>query len=141
MVRRSAWIIASVAPAWTPRPAHAALATVFSVREARRVISAFLTDGWAARADDITLAAHELVANALREAGVAEVASWAAGDTLVLEITDAGRGLSDPLRGYAPPSKGLEGGRGMWLAWSLADDAASVTSEAGTSIRMFFRRP
>jgi hypothetical protein len=59
---------------------------------------------------------------------------------LVIEISDGGRGLTDPLRGYAPPPKNFEGGRGMWLAWNLADDAASMSSPAGTSIRVFFRR-
>jgi anti-sigma regulatory factor (Ser/Thr protein kinase) len=132
--------IASVAPPWTPRPANASTATVFTVRDARRVVGSALMDGWASRADDITLAVHELVANALREAGVAEVASWASDDMLVIEISDGGRGLTDPLRGYAPPSKNFEGGRGMWLAWNLADDAASMSSPAGTSIRVFFRR-
>jgi anti-sigma regulatory factor (Ser/Thr protein kinase) len=132
--------IASVAPRWTARPAEASIATVFTARDARRFIAAALMDGWAARADDIILATHELVTNALRETGAADIASWISGDTLILEISDSGPGLRDPLRGYAPPAATFEGGRGMWLAWSLADDAASETSENGTSIRVFFRR-
>jgi anti-sigma regulatory factor (Ser/Thr protein kinase) len=130
-----------VTPEWTPRPQNASVFPVSTVREARQVVDFSVIDGWTARADEITLAVHELAANALRETGAVELASWVADNMLVLEVNDEGPGLSDPLRGYAPPGAQMESGRGMWLAWSLADDAVSSTSPAGTSIRVFFRHP
>ncbi|HEX2073223.1 MAG TPA: sensor histidine kinase [Geodermatophilus sp.] len=130
----------SVQPEWRERPADAAVVTVTSPRDARRAVSAALAHGWPARADDIVLATHEVVTNALRVAGAAEVASWTEDGTLVVEVSDRGPGLPDETRGYVPPDDDLRGGRGMWLAWSLADDAAVAPGRPGTGIRLYFHR-
>ncbi len=131
--------VASAQPGWTQRPPDAVVSTVRSARGARRVVAARISEACSARRDDVLLAAHELVTNALREAGAAEVAAWTDDDTLVVEVSDHGRGLPDTLRGYVPPANEPEGGRGMWLAWSLADDVAVTTSTTGTSIRLYYR--
>jgi anti-sigma regulatory factor (Ser/Thr protein kinase) len=128
----------AVQPAWTPRPDDAAVATVQSARQARRAANGAVVDGWLPRLDDVVLAVHELVTNALRVAGSAELATWTDGRTLVLEVADAGPGLPDAVRGYVPPADDGEGGRGLWLAWSLADDATLAPRSTGTSIRLFF---
>lgn len=129
----------SVQPAWTERPAHAAVACVVSPTEARRALGTRLVDGWAARADDVLLAAHELVTNALRVSAATELATWFDGDTLIVEVSDQGPGLPDETAGYCPPGDDPTDGRGMWLAWSLADDATVASGGPGTRIRLYFR--
>jgi histidine kinase-like protein len=132
--------IRSVQPAWRERPRSATLVPVTTPWEARRAVSASVVDGWGARVDDVVLAAHELVTNALRVAAFAEVSSWTDGDTLVVEVVDHGPGLPDETLGYIPPGADPEDGRGMWLAWSLADDVAVASHHTGTGIRLHFRR-
>ncbi|MGR6964494.1 anti-sigma factor RsbA family regulatory protein [Geodermatophilus sp. URMC 61] len=130
----------SVHPAWVRRPAGASVAAVTTPREARRVASAAAGDWWPARVGDVVPAVHELVVNALRVSAFAEVSSWTDGGTLVVEVADAGPGLPDETLGYVPPPASPDGARGMWLAWSLADDAAVDTHPAGTAVRLFFHR-
>ncbi|WP_232806998.1 ATP-binding protein [Geodermatophilus chilensis] len=130
----------SVHPAWGRRPSWASVAALTTPREARRAVAAAALDWWPARVGEVVQAAHELVVNALRVAAFAEVSSWTDGDTLVVEVADAGPGLPDETLGYVPPSDGPDGARGMWLAWSLADDAAVDSSPAGTAVRLFFHR-
>jgi endonuclease YncB( thermonuclease family) len=103
-------------------------------------VSAAALGWWPARVGDAVQAAHELVVNSLRVAAFAEVSSWTDGDTLVVEVADSGPGLPDETLGYVPPSGGPDGAGGMWLAWSLADDAAVDSHPAGTAIRLFFHR-
>jgi anti-sigma regulatory factor (Ser/Thr protein kinase) len=97
-------------------------------------------DGWAPRSDDVVLAVHELVSNAIRAAGAAGLSTWLSGDVLVWEVTDAGPGLHEATAGYVPPRDDVEGGRGLWIARSLADDATVAPDAPGTAIRLFFRR-
>jgi anti-sigma regulatory factor (Ser/Thr protein kinase) len=130
----------SVQPEWEARPGHTAVWTVTAPREARRALAAAVMDGWRERADDVVLATHELLTNALRVAPFAEVAFWTDHETLVVEVSDTGPGLPDETRGYVPPADDLDRGRGMWLAWSLADDAAVASNPSGTAIRLYFRR-
>ena len=133
--------IRSVQPAWHERPSGAPVLAVTTPGEARRAVSAAVADGWRARVDDVVLAISELVANALRVAAFAEVSWWTDRDTLVVEVVDQGPGLPDDTLGYVPPGTDLDDGRGMWLAWSLADDAAVDTDHSGTRIRLHFHRP
>jgi anti-sigma regulatory factor (Ser/Thr protein kinase) len=132
--------IRSVEPAWHLRPACATVVVVRTPQGARRALAARVTGGWRARTDDVVLAAHELVTNALRVSASAELVSWADGDTLVVEVSDDGPGLPDQTLGYVPPGDDLPDSRGMWLAWSLADDAAVDSHPAGTAIRLYFNR-
>ncbi len=134
--------IRAARPAWHERPGRAPVLAVTTPREARRAVSAAVVDGWRARAEDVVLAAHELVKNALRVAAFAEVSSWTDGDTLVVEVVDQGTGLPDDTLGYVPPGPDLDEGRGMWLAWGLADDAAvdPDPDHIGTGIRLYFHR-
>ena len=132
--------IRSVQPAWHARPGSATVVAVTTPGEARRAVSASIADRWRARAGDVVLATHELVTNALRVAAFVEVSSWSAGDTLVVEVVDSGPGLPDETLGYVPPGDDVDDGRGMWLAWSLADDAAVDSHHTGTAIRLYFHR-
>jgi len=130
--------IRSVQPEWRERPANAAVMSVVTPQEARKGVGQ-LVAGWA-RADDVVLAVHELVANGLRVSALVDVACWGEDERLVVEVSDQGPGLPDETIGYVPPRDSWEGGRGMWLAWWLADDAAVASSGTGTSIRLYFSR-
>ena len=127
----------SVQPRWAERPASAAVQLVTSPWTTRRLLCAAVPDDRRARVGDVVLAGHELVLNALSVAAYAEVSTWTDGDTFVVEVADTGPGLSDPTVGYVPPDP-TDGPHGMWLAWSLADDAALVTGPEGTTVRLFF---
>lgn len=133
-----AGFLRSVQPRWTKRPAEVAPAVVTSAWAARRLTCAAVPEDRRARVGDVVLAAHELVLNALAAAPYAEVATWTDGDTFVVEVADAGQGLADETLGYVPPD--ADGAHGMWLAWSLADDAAVVSGPTGTTVRLYFRR-
>ncbi|MGY1773791.1 anti-sigma factor RsbA family regulatory protein [Blastococcus sp. SYSU D00813] len=125
-------------PPWSARPAAVELHTVTSPWEVRRQLCAAVPDDRRARVGDVVLAGHELVLNALAVAPYAELATWTEGDTFVVEVSDAGPGLPDTTLGYVPPAD--DGPHGMWMAWSLADDAAIRTGPDGTAIRLFFGR-
>jgi anti-sigma regulatory factor (Ser/Thr protein kinase) len=110
-------------------------------RQARTAIrDACQLTGWSPRAEDITLALHELVINALRVGDAAEISRWTSGADLVWEVSDSGPGLHEATAGYAPPDDAAQGGRGLWVARSLADDASVRGWGPGTAIRLFFRR-
>jgi hypothetical protein len=131
--------LSAVQPAWTERPGHVVVGAVSVPREVRAELAAAVAGPWADRVDDVVASTHELVTNALRVVPFAEVAYWTDGDTLVVEVSDAGPGLPDTTLGYVPPGGDVADRRGMWLAWSLADDAALATGAWGTAIRLFFR--
>lgn len=134
-----ATFLRSVQPVWEGRPAGAAVRDVTSSAAARQALSGWLGDYRPDRADDAVLAVHELVANALRASPSAEIACWRQDHQLVVEVSDRGPGLPDETLGYVPPAEDRSGGRGMWLAWSLADDTAVASGPEGTAIRLFFR--
>jgi anti-sigma regulatory factor (Ser/Thr protein kinase) len=130
----------SVEPAWSARPSTAITTAVTDPRQARIAIrdACRLTD-WSPRADDIALALHELVINALRVSDTAEISSWTVNGDLVWEVSDSGPGLHEATAGYVPPDDAADGGRGLWLARSIADDASVRAWGPGTAIRLFFR--
>jgi hypothetical protein len=132
--------IRSARPQWYEGPDRASVGAVVTPKDARQMVCAWVPDEWQPRADEIVLATHELVTNSLRVSPAAELASWIDGHSLVVEVSDHGPGLSDETLGYVPPADELNGGRGMWLTWSLADDAAVASNPAGTGIRLYFHR-
>lgn len=136
--RDPADFLRSVQPPWTAPPAGAEVHTVTSPWEARRQLCAAVPDDRRARVGDVVLAGHELVLNALAVAPFAMLATWTQGGGFVVEVSDSGPGLADDTLGYVPPAD--DGPHGMWLAWSLADDAAVRTGPDGTAIRLFFGR-
>jgi len=132
--------IRSARPQWHERPGRFSAGTVLAPREARDLVSGWVPDEWSPRTEDIVLATHELITNSLRVSAAAGLACWTDGDSLVVEVSDQGPGLPDETLGYIPPDDHVERGRGMWLAWSLADDAAAVSGSTGTGIRLYFHR-
>jgi anti-sigma regulatory factor (Ser/Thr protein kinase) len=134
-------------PAWVPAPAQRGRVDVTDCASARRFVYAQLDRGTggraedAGRADDVALAVNELVSNALKAAGAAELSTWSENGTRVWQVADHGSGFHAASAGYAPPPLDLVGGRGLWLARSLADDLRVRPDGPGTVVRLLFTRP
>lgn len=130
-------------PAWSERPAGALVRPVDDARQARALVGEVLGGERAGelageREQDALIAVNELVSNALRAAGTAEVSTWLEGGCRVWEVADSGPGFHAATAGYVPPPDDLDCGRGLWLARSLASDATVRASGPGTAIRLFF---
>lgn len=127
-------------PDWTPRPQAAVTHRVADLATARETVRAGVGDGFTRRTDDVVLAVHELVANALRETGRADIATWVEDGRMVWEVADDGPGLDDPVAGFYLPDVLDESGRGLWLVRSLADASMVRADGSGTAIRLHFGR-
>jgi anti-sigma regulatory factor (Ser/Thr protein kinase) len=89
--------------------------------------------------DDILIALHEAVANALTHSGASNdiaVRVKAAGKSVMVEVADQGRGI-DPSVAIPPRPPGLmaEGGRGLFMIWSLMSSVRLAHSD-GTHLVM-----
>ena len=89
--------------------------------------------------EDILIALHEAVANALLHSGSRTdvvVRLKATRQAVLVEVTDEGRGIDSrvaiPPR---PPSLNAEGGRGLSMIWSLMS-SVSLTHGSGTHVVM-----
>ena len=122
-----------------PPPDHIVLEFADRPAGAREVVAAECRRcGLSAqRTDDIVLAAHELVTNAIRHGGGGGVLRiWCDDDAVVCQIEDRGCGIQDPVQGYRPPSEAGCGGWGLWLARHLADLVEVRAGPAGTTVRL-----
>jgi len=92
------------------------------------------------RTGDLVLAVHEIVANSLRHGGGAgSLRIWDEGDTIICEVSDAGR-IVAPLAGRERPLAESGGGRGLWMVNQLCDLAQFRTFATGTVARLHMRR-
>jgi anti-sigma regulatory factor (Ser/Thr protein kinase) len=123
-----------------PPPGHLALEFGDQPAGARRMVAAECRRcGLSAqRTDDVVLAAHELVTNAIRHGGGGGVLRiWSEDGTVVCQIEDRGAGIPDPLQGFLPPpDPGGGGGWGLWLARHLADLVEVRTGAGGSTVRL-----
>lgn len=93
--------------------------------------------GFGERANDVTLAMAELIANAQEHGGAPiEVEAWGDG-RLVMEVRDSGGGL-DHREVYRrhPPSPHDHRGRGLWIVRQLMDVVVVRSGDDGTVIRV-----
>lgn len=93
--------------------------------------------GFGERANDVTLAMAELIANAQEHGGQPiEVEAWGDG-RLVMEVRDAGGGL-DHREVYRrhPPSPHDHRGRGLWIVRQLMDVVVVRSGDDGTVIHV-----
>ncbi|HET7476160.1 MAG TPA: ATP-binding protein [Dermatophilaceae bacterium] len=125
-------------PRWKPRPKRAVVARHTDARQARAWVAGSVPAQWSSRVDDVALAVHELVTNALREVGSAEVSWWAVGDRLVVEVRDDGPGIANRAAGAYPPDDLRDSGRGLWIAGRVADECAIRPRGPGTVVRLAF---
>ncbi len=89
------------------------------------------------RAEELVLAANEIVTNAVIH-GEPPIAArcWVADGDFVCEISDGGQGVADPFAGWTLPPAGAEGGWGLALARRICD-ALEVTSGGAARVRLY----
>lgn len=132
----------SVQPGWTPVPVSARACRIASSRRALPDLEGLVRgSAHGDRTDEVLLAVYELVTNAVKASGAAQVTHWLEEDWGVWEVSDEGPGLHDPAAGLWPPGEDLHTGRGLWLARSLADESAVRPDGPGTAVRLYFRLP
>ena len=122
-----------------PPPGHRVLEFADQAADARELVAAECRRcGLSAqRTDDVVLAAHELVTNAMRHGGGGGVLRvWTEGDAVVCQIEDRGGGIRDPLQGFLPPADAGRGGWGLWLARHLADLVEVRAGSGGSTVRL-----
>jgi len=92
--------------------------------------------------DGLMLAATEAVTNALRH-GVPPVLFrlWSADDRIVVTVSDAGSGTTDPYAGLLPTPRAPDGGLGLWLAHQLCDHVHLHHSADGFTVRLVAGSP
>ncbi|QGV82178.1 sensor histidine kinase [Streptomyces ficellus] len=91
------------------------------------------------RHDDVALAVSELTTNSvIHGGGTGTLRVWTEDGHVVCEVRDGGR-LDDPLAGRRPAAPGQLGGRGLLLVHYLSDLVRIHTTDAGTTIRCYFR--
>ncbi|MDO8188906.1 ATP-binding protein [Conexibacter sp. JD483] len=109
------------------------------LRALRRFVAAEATAAGVAqeRIADVTVAAHEVAANAcMHGGGEAVMRVWAERDCFCCEVSDHGGGMDDPLAGLLAPPVTQPSGRGLWLARQLCDLVQLRTGAAGTTVRL-----
>lgn len=90
------------------------------------------------RAEELVLAANEVVTNAVLH-GEPPVSArcWVADGDFVCEISDSGAGVADPFAGWTLPVPGARGGWGLALARRICD-ALEVAGDHSTSrVRLY----
>jgi anti-sigma regulatory factor (Ser/Thr protein kinase) len=90
------------------------------------------------RADDMTLAVVEVLANAHRYGGgVRALRIGRVGERFVCEISDHGPGLDDPLAGWMPPGSLYAHGVGLWVARQATRRLDMMSTDRGLTTRLW----
>jgi anti-sigma regulatory factor (Ser/Thr protein kinase) len=107
----------------------------FRQRLRSEMARAGVPEGKAAR---MLVAAGEVLANALRHGGgVPRVRVGWVGGSFVVEISDDGGGLDDPLAGYIPPTADQAAGAGLWVARQMTSRLELISGDDGLSVRLW----
>jgi anti-sigma regulatory factor (Ser/Thr protein kinase) len=87
----------------------------------------------------LLIVATELATNAIRHGGgTGRLRLWRTDNTLHLQVSDDGPGITDPyLAGTRPVPLTAVGGRGLWIVRQLCDDL-HVATTAGTTMTASF---
>jgi len=106
---------------------------------ARRELARLMDDAaWSGDADGAILAVHEAMVNSHRHGGgVTRATAGFDGTTLVVEITDRGKGFDIP-KSPELADNTAERGRGLFLIRHLASDADVVRSEGDVQLVLRF---
>src|SRR5690349_5785191 len=109
----------------------------------RRQIGSFAIEAGlsGSRTEETVLAVNEIATNAvLHGRPPSTVRGWYADGEIIVEVTDAGDGISDSLAGQLPPPAEQPGGRGLWLT-RLVCDAVEVCNAGGCTVTMHVDTP
>jgi anti-sigma regulatory factor (Ser/Thr protein kinase) len=129
-----------------PEPAAVEEDVTFSASDLiwlRRMVASFASGrGMAQEAvDGLVLAMREIAANSVRHAGgTGRLRVWMDDDSLVCELSDAGR-IREPMVGRLRPRPESESGRGVWIANQLCDLVQIRSLDQGTVIRLHMALP
>ncbi len=127
-----------------PPPLEAArLRSPFELFAARHFLKTQAIDAGLAseRITDLLLAANEILTNGLVHGhGQVTLSVWGEDGRFVCQIEDEGRGPSDPVAGYHPPSEKTPGGRGLWIARQLVDLVQIDSRPNRAMVRLSMRR-
>jgi anti-sigma regulatory factor (Ser/Thr protein kinase) len=111
---------------------------------ARRLVEALARES-ALDADvvgSLVLAVSEIVTNSIRHGrGPHRLRVWTDQGGMVVAVTDAGGGPSDPLTGLLEPDPERSTGRGLWIAHQLCGDVSLRTDHQGFTVRLSVGRP
>jgi anti-sigma regulatory factor (Ser/Thr protein kinase) len=89
------------------------------------------------RSFDLLVAANEAAANTLIHGdGRGVVSAWRDDSSLVLEISDRGGSIADPLIGRRMPDPEKPHGRGLWMINQLCDLVELRPGAGGTTLRL-----
>lgn len=90
------------------------------------------------RAEELVLAANEVVTNAVLH-GEPPISArcWVADNDFVCEISDAGAGVADPFAGWTLPGPGAEGGWGLALARRICDALEVTGKDRAARVRLY----
>ncbi len=87
--------------------------------------------------EEMLLATDEILANAERHGGgVRQLRTGRVGGHFVLEISDWGGGLEDPLAGYLPPKPDAAKGVGLWVARQVTRRLDVIPGADGLTVRL-----
>jgi anti-sigma regulatory factor (Ser/Thr protein kinase) len=87
--------------------------------------------------EEMLLAIDEILANAERHGGgVRQLRAGRVGERFVLEVSDRGGGLQDPLAGYLPPKPGAVEGVGLWVARQVTRRLDVIPGADGLTVRL-----
>jgi anti-sigma regulatory factor (Ser/Thr protein kinase) len=134
-------VVRRLAPAPESLPELRDVAVDGGAQELRDALSRALADAGVAadQAEAMIVAASEVVVNAERHGDGVRTLRVGGGDgAFVCEVSDAGRGLEDPLAGYLPPGARAGHGGGLWVARQLTRRLDLVPSpEGGLTVRLW----
>jgi anti-sigma regulatory factor (Ser/Thr protein kinase) len=134
-------VVRRLAPTPEPLPELHDVAMHGGAQELRVALAQALADARVTgdRAEAMIVATSEVVVNAERHGGGVRTLRVGGGDGgFVCEVSDAGRGLEDPLAGYLPPGARTGHGGGLWVARQLTRRLDLVPSpEGGLTVRLW----
>jgi anti-sigma regulatory factor (Ser/Thr protein kinase) len=93
--------------------------------------------------ETMVLAVNEVAGNGLRHGRPpVRVTLWPTPTHVLCDVTDRGRGITDPLVGYTPPDplRLAEHGAGLWVTRRLCDEVATARSRTGFTVRLAVSR-
>ncbi len=118
-----------------------ALLDVDDLSQVRSAVAEWSREGgFADRAiGDVVTAVSEVATNALMHgAPPVRLRGWRHGQTLVVQVGDAGGRPIPPDAGYRHPGDSAGRGLGLWLARQMADLLTTHTVAGRTSVRLYF---